>query len=338
MLNENNEFEQTPEDIAKICGFYEDFCTVRIGEMIPKSSGECTMIITDDVCKLHAALPVSRQTPELLYSQQRSQPENPKRLEVMMDKPYGALLGSEFGGIVWVKNVQEAYISDVLRVHEYSYVSSIESAVKRCGEDGVLRRFDIDTIISKESYKAALVAANCVVKAVDELMQGRCKNAFCIVRPPGHHVGPLGAVGSEEDPGSKSTGFCLFNNIGVGAAYAKYAYRSVLKKVVIIDFDVHHGNGTEAMVRNLVPSMITHEVNSVPFSGILQYQSYKPWLEAADSNNVLFVSSHAYGSDSLGKFYPASGKLCTGKDLHPAGVLNLPMGKPTDSSAFRLSK
>lgn len=103
---------------------------------------------------------------------------------------------------------------------------------------------DTDTPISKESYDAALCAAGCVISAVDNIMQRNCKKAFCIVRPPGHHAGVFGAVASQIDPKIENNGFCIFNNIAVGASYAKHVYRDSITKIAILDFDVHHGNGT----------------------------------------------------------------------------------------------
>ena len=81
------------------------------------------------------------------------------------------------------------------------------------------------------------------------IMAGECQNAFCVVRPPGHHAGPRGQVTAEEDPDGGSHGFCLFNNVAVAAAYARHMYRHKgVQRVAILDFDVHHGNGTEALV------------------------------------------------------------------------------------------
>lgn len=336
ILNENNELEQTPEDIAKNCGVYEEFCSAKNGVALAKGFLS-TLVITDDCCKLHAVLPPDLRFPSYLYNQQKIQPENPKRLETLLERPYGSLLAAEFNGLTWLKNISQAHISDILRVHEFSYVNSLQTCISKISENDIPVKFDIDTMVSSESYKAALIAANCAIRAVDEVMSGKFKNCFCAVRPPGHHVGPIGAVGSEEEPGSKSTGFCLFNNIAIAAGYAKYMYRSIVKKIAIVDFDVHHGNGTEAIVRNLTPSIITHPINSPPFLGTLEFQSYKPWLDSSDFSNVLFISSHAYGDDNFAKFYPATGTYNSGPELYPAGVLNIPLGKPTDSATFRMS-
>jgi acetoin utilization deacetylase AcuC-like enzyme len=95
------------------------------------------------------------------------------------------------------------------------------------------RGIDADTILSPASGRAALRAAGAVVAAVDAVIAGEADNAFCAVRPPGHHAEP-----------GRAMGFCLFNNIAVGALRAREAHG--LARVAVIDFDVHHGNGTQA--------------------------------------------------------------------------------------------
>lgn len=128
---------------------------------------------------------------------------------------------------VWHKLVhikpEKAGFDDIEMVHAHGYVEKI----RRAGE-GYL---DPDTYLSKGSLDAALFAAGAVMEAVDRCTNGEIERAFCAVRPPGHHA--------EAD---RAMGFCIFNNIAVGARYAlKIGY----KKVFIVDFDVHHGNGTQ---------------------------------------------------------------------------------------------
>ena len=97
-------------------------------------------------------------------------------------------------------------------------------------------QLDPDTVISAHSVEAALYAAGAVILAVDEVAQGLCRNAFCAIRPPGHHAEPDAAGG-----------FCLFSNVAIGALYARQTHG--FKKVAVVDFDVHHGNGTQAVLR-----------------------------------------------------------------------------------------
>lgn len=119
-------------------------------------------------------------------------------------------------------------IEDIVRAHPKSYVNILKQAVPQ----DEARYLDADTVMSPESWEAINRAAGAGVEAVDQVMAGNVRNAFCAVRPPGHHA--------EQD---RAMGFCFFNNIAVAAHYAKAKYG--LEKVAIIDFDVHHGNGTQ---------------------------------------------------------------------------------------------
>lgn len=114
------------------------------------------------------------------------------------------------------------------RVHAPAYVQTLFDSVPHSG----YRYLDPDTAMNPHSLQAALRAAGAVVQAVDLVMGGEMGAAFCAVRPPGHHA--------ERD---RAMGFCLFNNVAVGAAHALSAHG--LGRVAIVDFDVHHGNGTE---------------------------------------------------------------------------------------------
>jgi len=167
-------------------------------------------------------------------------------------------------------------------------------------------------------------AAGSVCEAVDKVVSGEHRNIFCAVRPPGHHAGPRGIVRCANDT-EGSHGFCLLNNVAIGAAYARSMYRNEgIKKVAIIDFDVHHGNGTEEIIRHLVPNTETHTFRTPYSVGEMTTQTYRPWLDETDVKNVFFSSTHGYGNRGLeqsGWFYPASGKTHTSDALkHPAMV------------------
>jgi len=116
----------------------------------------------------------------------------------------------------------------LLRVHDGSYIDSLESASPHKG----IVHLDPDTAMNPHSLAAALHAAGAVVRAADMVIHGDAENAFCNVRPPGHHACR-----------GRAMGFCFFNNVAVGAAHALEAHG--LQRVAIVDFDVHHGNGTE---------------------------------------------------------------------------------------------
>jgi acetoin utilization deacetylase AcuC-like enzyme len=151
-------------------------------------------------------------------------PESAARLHAVLD----ALADPEFARLER-REAPEAALDDLSRVHPRQHVERMLRAVPRSGHVGI----DADTILSPASGEAALRAAGAVVAAVDAVMAGAADNAFCAVRPPGHHAEPARAMG-----------FCLFNNIAVGALRARAVHG--LGRVAVVDFDVHHGNGTQA--------------------------------------------------------------------------------------------
>jgi acetoin utilization deacetylase AcuC-like enzyme len=151
-------------------------------------------------------------------------PETPARLRAVLD----ALAGPEFAALRR-REAPEAALDDLLRVHPRPFVERLLAAVPKEGHVGV----DADTVMSPQSGTAALHAAGAVAASVDAVVAGEADNAFCAVRPPGHHAEP-----------NRAMGFCLFNNVAVGALRAREVHN--LARVAVIDFDVHHGNGTQA--------------------------------------------------------------------------------------------
>lgn len=152
-------------------------------------------------------------------------PERPDRLRAVLK----ALEAPRFDGLVR-REAPRAMINQITRVHRPDHVDHILASVPEQG----YYNLDADTAMSSESGEAALRAAGAVCGAVDAVMAGEAENAFCAVRPPGHHAEPARAMG-----------FCLFNNIAVGAAHARAEHG--LERVAVLDFDVHHGNGTQAI-------------------------------------------------------------------------------------------
>jgi acetoin utilization deacetylase AcuC-like enzyme len=151
-------------------------------------------------------------------------PETPARLQAVL----AALTAPEFAALER-REAPEADLDDLTRVHPAHFVERLLAAVPQAGHVGI----DADTVMSPASGKAALHAAGAVAAAVDAIVAGEAANAFCAVRPPGHHAEP-----------NRAMGFCLFNNVAVGALRAKQAHG--LSRVAVVDFDVHHGNGTQA--------------------------------------------------------------------------------------------
>lgn len=152
-------------------------------------------------------------------------PEAPARLSAVV----AALKEPEFSGLLR-RQAPLGDEADIARVHGPNYARSVMAHVPNAGHAAL----DADTILSPRSGQAALRAVGAVTSAVDAVMQGEARNAFCAIRPPGHHAEP-----------DRAMGFCLFNSIAVAARHAQAAHG--VKRVAIVDFDVHHGNGTQAV-------------------------------------------------------------------------------------------
>ena len=175
-------------------------------------------------------------------------PESPARLHAISDQ----LIAAGIEPFLLHRDAEPATREQIERVHDAAYVDEVFAAAPQEG----LVWLDGDTAMNAYTLEAALHAAGATVRAVDMLMSGDARRAFCAVRPPGHHA--------ERDT---AMGFCIFNTIAVGAAHAIAVHG--LERIAIVDFDVHHGNGTENI-----------------FSG---------------DNRVLFCSSFQH------PFYPGSG-------------------------------
>lgn len=141
---------------------------------------------------------------------------------------------------------RQATAEEVGLVHTEEYVRSIEK--KAQGGGGWL---DMDTMLSPASYQVALYAVGGAITGVEEVMEGRLSAAFALVRPPGHHASTASAAG-----------FCIFNNVAIAAKYALKKYD--LKRVLIVDFDVHHGNGTQDIFYS-APDILYFSTHQYPF-------------------------------------------------------------------------
>jgi acetoin utilization deacetylase AcuC-like enzyme len=175
-------------------------------------------------------------------------PERPARLQAILD----ALDAPEFAGLLR-REAPLASTEDLLLAHPPDHVEATLGAIPADG----LHMLDGDTLVSPGSREAALRAAGAVVAAVDAVVGGDAANAFCAVRPPGHHAEP-----------DRAMGFCLFNNVVVGARRAQR--RHGLGRIAIVDFDVHHGNGTEtqAMADKSLFYASTHQSPLYPGTGM----------------------------------------------------------------------
>ena len=197
-------------------------------------------------------------------------PERPDRLRAIL----GALEDPAFDGLIRLA-APAASMAEMTRVHPQDYVEAILGIQPAPGEHV---HVDGDTVMSQGSVEAIQRAAGAVVAGVDAVMQGKVRTAFAAVRPPGHHAAP-------SIPG----GFCLINNAAVGARHAQAKYG--VERVAIVDFDVHHGQGTQAVVEP-DPSLFyasTHQYPLYPGTGSPR--------ETGTDNNVVNVPLRA-GSGS----------------------------------------
>jgi len=169
-------------------------------------------------------------------------PESPSRLSFLMDHLERKKIFSELEQIEplnppleWVK-----------RIHPSEYIQLIEEFSKHAPA-----HLDADTVISSETYRVALLAVGGVLAGVDGVMEGKVGNAFCAIRPPGHHAEP-----------NRGMGFCIFNNVALGVRYVQEKYG--LKKVLIVDWDAHHGNGTQKTFYS-DPTVYYFSIHQFPF-------------------------------------------------------------------------
>lgn len=231
-------------------------------------------------------------------------PENAQRLEAIISHL------EETGLIKHLTSIKPrpATIEELAYVHQTSYISSIQDAVVRGG--GWL---DADTIMSPDSYDAALYAAGGVIEATDAVLSGRVNSAFALVRPPGHHATAMAAMG-----------FCLFNNIAIAAQHTLKKHK--LEKVAIIDFDVHHGNGTQEAFYNdpQVLYVSTHQYPHYPGTGTID----ETGSGAAEGTTVNIPLPSGSGDDEYRqvfeqiivpvtrRFHPELILVSAGYDLH----------------------
>ncbi|MYL24071.1 histone deacetylase family protein [Vreelandella massiliensis] len=156
-------------------------------------------------------------------------PESPKRLEAISARlSLSGLLQQTMQG-----DAKEATDEDLARVHPMRHIKALEKCVP---SEGIVT-LDSDTMMNPDSLKAARMSAGAVLRGVDQVFRRQADNVFCAVRPPGHHA-----------EASDAMGFCFYNNIAVGAAYAREKYGA--RRIAILDFDVHQCNGTIDIFKN----------------------------------------------------------------------------------------
>ncbi len=205
--------------------------------------------------------------PSYLAHRLRGHVESPERLERVMETLENEGMLKRLIALEPTPATEE----NIEQVHSPAYRLHVEQFAARGGG-----QLDSDTYVNEHSYQAALMAAGGVVTAVRAVLQGKVDNAFCLVRPPGHHATP-----------DRGMGFCLFNNVAIAARVAQD--EGALDRVMIVDFDVHHGNGTQEMF--------------------------------FQDPSVLYFSTHQYGY-----FYPGTGHWReTGGPLGGGTTINVPL-------------
>lgn len=236
-------------------------------------------------------------------------PESPKRLGVIHDRLIAGQL------LDYLRHIEAvpATLEQLSAAHDADYVRSIFAKNPAQGHVEI----EPETLLMPHTLEAATHAAGAVIQGVDLVMNGKMDNAFCAVRPPGHHA--------EID---RAMGFCFFNNIAVGAKHALQHYG--LKRVAIVDFDVHHGNGTEDIFKS---------DTSVLYASSYQHPFYPYADPGASHDNILHMPLDAgTGSDvfrsvisdtllpRLELFQPEIIMISAGFDAHksdPMGQLRL---------------
>jgi acetoin utilization deacetylase AcuC-like enzyme/formylglycine-generating enzyme required for sulfatase activity len=186
-----------------------------------------------------------------IYVQHQTTPGHPERPARVVEIVENLIAKGLYSDLVYIEPTPPA-IEWIKTVHEDEYIKRVESSCR----DGTVYLDSPDVPVSRRSYEVALMAVGGVLNAVDAVMEGKVANAFCAVRPPGHHALK-----------GRAMGFCIFNNVAIAARYIQQKYG--LTNILIVDWDVHHGNGTQA--------------------------------EFYDDPNVLYFSVHQY------PFYPGSG-------------------------------
>ncbi len=226
-------------------------------------------------------------------------PESPARLSAIQDQ----LLSSGLDLVLQHEYAPLATREQLCRVHDAKY---IEYVFLKAPDEGQVW-LDPDTSMNSHTLSAALRAAGSVVHGVDLVMSGKASAVFCSVRPPGHHA-----------ERKRAMGFCFFNNIAVGAAHALQAHQ--LKRVAIVDFDVHHGNGTEDIFRE-TPEVLFCSTFQHPFypdtgTGIVSEHIINVPLPAGSNGQVFRDAVQSRWLPELEAFQPELIFISAGFDAH----------------------
>ncbi len=245
----------------------------------------------------------------LLHVMDGNHPESPARISAIKDRLIGAQVYDH------LQHFESPLATDeqLARVHDPAYIRRIRELAPQAG----IVHLDPDTAMGPMTLSAALHAAGAVVMATDKVISGKALNAFCCVRPPGHHAGRANAEG-----------FCIFNNVAVGVAHALTHHG--IERAAVIDFDVHHGDGTEDIFRDNPKVMLcsTFQHPFFPHRGAdsrIDRMINVPLAAGADGAAFRHAVEHEFGP-ALSAFRPEMIFISAGFDAHrddPLASLNL---------------
>lgn len=249
-------------------------------------------------------------------------PERPDRVVVISE----ALKTVEFP-LLWLKP-RLASSQEIALCHSPEYIALVEKEVRALAGTRALSMLTTgDVTISESSFDTARLAVGAVFEAVDAVMQARIKNGFAIVRPPGHHATK-----------SRGMGFCLFNNVACGVRYLQKNY--AIERVLVIDWDLHHGNGTEDIFADDLSVLYfsTHQAGIYPGTGLQVTKNLCncPVQPGKGSRQAIFDAFVDVLEKRLEEFKPQFIFISAGFDAHmddPLGQLSL-----TESDFFLLTK
>jgi acetoin utilization deacetylase AcuC-like enzyme len=233
----------------------------------------------------------------------RGHPECPQRLDAISDH----LLATGLDMALEHRDAPLVDLHDVTLAHESLYVTELRAVLEELAASGESRALDPDTVANAGTWRAAQRAAGAAVAATDAVLDGQVDNAFCAVRPPGHHA-----------TRNETMGFCFFNNVAIAARHALDVRG--LQRVAVVDFDVHHGNGTEDILagdeRVLMVSFFQHPLypycGEVPKGDNMLNLPLPPYTRGAEMREIV----EAMWMPRLEEFKPQMVFISAGFDAH----------------------
>ena len=253
-----------------------------------------TGLFTHESCYRHLTGPMS--------------PESPERITAIEERLVASGLEGAFKR---TQTNRQARQEDLLRAHDQEYVDHVISLIPHT--EGELVHISEDTVVSEKSLEAALESAGCVLEAVDQVADGRLTNAFCCVRPPGHHAHL-----------AKAEGFCIFNNVAIAALYARDVLK--LKRIAVLDIDAHHGDGTEDILGGEPGieffSLFEKDIFPYPSEDTEHANVHKSVLKAGDRGEAACEIIRSEWEPKLREFSPELICISAGCDAHMSDTMS----------------